>query len=434
MAGELSTASPEHTQNLFFSVFFSLRAAIFPGVRVAAILSLILVSATWAPARLSPLATSPDWSKLNVFQQTITRDDFESLLKIYAPGGAWKDTIIVRDDAAIITTRPDLAPYLLHFAPSRQAVKRAPTYWRARNQLPAEEPGKPLAGLKIALDPGHLGGYWAKMEERWFQIGDSKPVTEGDMTLYVAKLIAKRLQSYGAQVYLTRTKAGPVTSLRPDRLTKAAEASLQDKNEAVNEASVQKESERLFYRVGEIRRRGTLVNEKIQPDVVICLHFNAEAWGDPLNPTLVDQNHLHFLITGALSANELSYEDQRYDMLVKLLNRSYPTELALTNAIAGKMAGATGLPPYRYETNAAVRVNANPYIWARNLLANRLFHCPVVYVEPYVMNSRTAFARIQAGDYDGTRNIGGAMRRSIYREYADAVADGILAYYSNRPL
>ena len=434
MAGELSTASPEHTQNLFFSVFFSQHAAIFAAVKVAAFLSLLLISATFALGRLSPLATPPDWSKLNAYQQTITRADFEALLKIYAPGGAWKDSIIIRDDAAIIKTGAGLQPYLLRFAPSRQAAKTAPSFWRARNQLPPEEPGKPLAGLKIALDPGHLGGYWAKMEERWFQIGDSKPVTEGDMTLYVAKLIAKRLQSYGAQVYLTRTKASPVTSLRPDRLKKAAEASLADKNEEITETSVEKESERLFYRVSEIRRRGALVNEKIQPDAVICLHFNAEAWGDASNPTLVDQNHLHFLITGALSEEELTYDDQRFDMLVKLLSRSYATELALTNAIAGKMSAATGLPPYRYTTDSAIRVNANPYIWARNLLANRLFVCPVVYVEPYVMNSRSAFARIQAGDYDGTRNIAGAVRRSIYREYADAVADGILAYYSNRPL
>lgn len=385
-------------------------------------------------ARLSPLATPPDWSKLDVYQRTITRADFENLLKIYAPGGAWRDSIILRNDVAVITTGPGLAPYVLHFAPSSSAARPVPTYWRARRQLPPEEPGKPLAGLKIALDPGHIGGGWAKMEERWFQIGNSKPVTEGDMTLYVAKLIARRLQSYGAQVYLTRTKASPVTNLRPDRLKKAAEASLQDKGQEINDGTVQKESERLFYRVSEIRRRGTLVNEKIQPDAVICLHFNAEAWGDPSDPSLVDQNHLHFLITGALSEEELSYDDQRFDMLVKLLNRSYSTELALTNAIAAKMSAATGLPPYRYTSDAAIRVNGNPYIWARNLLANRLFHCPVVYVEPYVMNSRSAFARIQEGDYDGLRNIGGAMRRSIFREYADAVADGILAYYSNRPL
>jgi hypothetical protein len=96
------------------------------------------------------------------------------------------------------------------------------------------------------------------------------------------------------------------------------------------------------------------------------------------------------------------------------------------------MAKDTGLPPYVYLEPNAVRVNDNPYIYARNLLANRLFVCPVVYVEPYVMNSRAAFARIQAGDYEGRRKFGGVLRKSIYREYADSVVDGLVAYYSSR--
>ena len=50
------------------------------------------------------------------------------------------------------------------------------------------------------------------------------------------------------------------------------------------------------------------------------------------------------------------------------------------------------------------------------------------------MNNRLVFERIQAGDYDGVREFGGVMRQSIYREYADAVAEGILAYYSRRSL
>jgi len=397
--------------------------------------ALLLLSASTAPAVLSPLAPVPDWSKLNPYQETITRDDFVSLLdKVYAPGGAWKEMITIHDNDALIKTRPDAAPFLLRFASSRATAKAVPTYWRSRAALPPEEPGKPLAGLKIALDPGHLGGYWARMEERWFQIGSSKPVTEGDMTLAVAKLISIRLQALGAQVYFTRSKPAPTTTLRPGGLKKAASASLAVKGTPATEFSLQKESERLFYRVGEIRRRGKLVNENIRPDVVICLHFNAEEWGDAANPKLVDQNHLHFLIAGALSSGELAYEDQRHDMLIKLLNRSYSEEIALTDVMAQKMAEATGLPPYRYEGSSATRVNANPYVWARNLLANRLFICPVVYAEPYVMNSRNVFARIQAGDYEGRKNFGGVMRKSIYREYADAIVDGLIAYYSKRPL
>jgi hypothetical protein len=47
------------------------------------------------------------------------------------------------------------------------------------------------------------------------------------------------------------------------------------------------------------------------------------------------------------------------------------------------------------------------------------------------MNSRDAFARIQAGDYEGTRAIGGVERKSIFREYADGLVNGLSEYYRN---
>ena len=81
--------------------------------------------------------------------------------------------------------------------------------------MPPPMKGKPLAGLRIAIDPGHIGGKWAKMEERWFQIGKGKPVTEGDMTLRVAKLLEDRLKKLGAEVRLTRTGTSPLTKTRP---------------------------------------------------------------------------------------------------------------------------------------------------------------------------------------------------------------------------
>ena len=384
-----------------------------------------------AQARLSPLAPEPEWSVLDGFQQTMTQEDFLALLdKVYAPDGAWADTITFTNGTAIIQSSPGNPPYVLKFATDAAAARPAPVGWRPRRALPAPGPGKPLAGLKIALDPGHLGGSWSKMEERWFQIGKSTPVAEGDMTLKVAKLLVPRLTALGAEVFLTRSKPGPVTSARPSQLRAAAAESLQQKNDPVTKKAVAKESERLFYRVSEIRRRARLVNGTIKPDVVLCLHFNAEGWGDEKHPALVNDNHMHLLITGALSKDELACEDQRLDMLVKLLNRSHSEELPLANALADALAAATGLPPYVYRGASVVR--AGTYLWARNLLANRLFTCPVVYIEPYVMNSRSGFARIQAGNYDGLRIFGGAPRQSIYREYADAVAAGLVKYYSGR--
>lgn len=233
----------------------------------------------------------------------------------------------------------------------------------------------------------------------------------------------------GADVWMTRTRNGATTSLRPERLTVAAAGSLQDEHVATTAANMQHEADRLFYRVGEIRNRARLVNSVIKPDLVVCLHFNAEAWGDPNHPTLTNKNHMHLILCGAMSDEELQHEDERYTMLVKLLSGTHQEELAASESVSRALASATGLPPFTYHGPSALSASGNPYLWVRNLLANRLFECPVIYCEPYVMNSLPAFARIQIGDYMGLRLVNGVRVKSIYREYADAVAQGLADYY-----
>ena len=87
------------------------------------------------------------------------------------------------------------------------------------------------------------------------------------------------------------------------------------------------------------------------------------------------------------------------------------------------------LPPYRYTTPNAQQTGTSPYLWTRNLLANRLYQAPVVFLEPYVMNSEEVWSRVQAGEYEGERIVAGVRRKCLVREYADAVAAGVANYY-----
>ena len=73
-------------------------------------------------------------------------------------------------------------------------------------------------------------------------------------------------------------------------------------------------------------------------------------------------------------------------------------------------------------------MDKTPGVWARNLLANRLYECPVVFLEPYVANSKDVFARIRAGDYSGKKEVAGKMRVSLAEEYVDAVIAGLVAH------
>jgi hypothetical protein len=394
--------------------------------------------------RLSALAPAPDWSQLEAFQETITHDDFARLLdRVYAPNGAAAGLIDVQPDAVVIKmTLTPPTEFRLRFAKDAASAKPTPRHWRTPVQLGPAPEGKPLAGLKVALDPGHLGGDWAKMEERFFQIGESRPVTEGDMTLRVAKMLQPKLEALGAQVSLVRGAPEPVTTERPETLREPARAELsrmgitspREKYNGMEDpgrgSTVQAQSELLFYRISEIRRRAQVVNESLQPDIVVCLHFNADNWGDPQHPDFVAKNHLHLIVNGCYSAGELRLDDERLEMVEKLLRGAFSEEVAVSNQVATSLAAATKLPPFVYTTNNAVRAGDNPYVWARNLLANRLYHAPVIYLEPYVMNSEVVWERVQAGDYEGELMIGGELRRSIYREYADAVLEGLREYYA----
>ena len=398
-------------------------------LRFIGTLLLLLGTSSAQAALLSPLSPQPDWTTLQLYAGSISAADFAQLLqRVYVPDGSWHQWISISPTQAVITPHAGATPITLPLAPPGSIPKWPPRFWRARwERTPL---GRiPLAGLRIAIDPGHLGGSFAQMEARWFRIGRSRPVEEGEMTLIVARLLKERLEAMGAEVWLTRTKNGPTTSLRPTKLRNTAIGSLQEEGVTPTDRLVQLESERLFYRIGEIRNRARLVNERIRPDLVICLHFNAEEWGDPAHPTLTDKNHLHLLLSGAMSGSELMHEDERYTMLVKLLGGTHTEELGASESVARSLAAATGLPPFIYHSTKAIPASSNPYLWIRNLLANRLFECPVVYCEPYVMNSRPVFNRIQLGDYSGRRNVGGVALPSIYREYADAVAQGLADYY-----
>src|SRR5437870_11094225 len=412
---------------------------------IIAVYLLILPPASNAADNLGILGAHPRWNVLEKYQETITHDEFARLINnVYCTHGFAPDLIAIDEKSARILTNSNAQKsFTVRFAQDEASRQPVPRLWRPAKYLPPAKPDKPLSGLRIALDPGHLGGTWAKMEERWFQVGDSAPVQEGDLTLRVSRLLAPRLRKLGAKVFFVRNSPEPITPKRPDDFRELARKILikngvphprpdvLDPNDPEKEQTIRWQSEILFYRYSEIRRRAALVNFKLHPDLVLCLHFNAESWGDPQNPTLIDTNHLHLLVNGSYLQDELELNDERFEMIRRLLSRAYDQELPLADTIAASMAKETGLPPYEYPTTqTTTKVGSTGYVYARNLLATRLYRCPVVYCEPYVMNSNDAFARIQAGDYEGTRSVNGTERKSIFREYADSVVDGLVDYYS----
>src|SRR4051812_44416643 len=82
-------------------------------------------------AHLSPLAPEPNWMDLEAWQETITREEFVRLLEnVYAPAGAARGLIEVKDDRAEIVRAADSPDTVaLRFAKDAADAKKAPCFW-----------------------------------------------------------------------------------------------------------------------------------------------------------------------------------------------------------------------------------------------------------------------------------------------------------------
>jgi hypothetical protein len=399
---------------------------------------------------LSPLAPRPDWSSLEAYQKTISRGEFARLVNdVYSIDGAFWRYCDINDQRVVIYSDLGKAQplFTLHFASSEGTCAPLPYHFKTR--AVSTDPSKPLAGIKIALDPGHIGGDWAKLEARWFQLGNDPPVMEGNLAFTTCQILAARLEADGATVVWSKKRLEPVTDLRPNDLRREAIAALAQRKPADEtfrpsflfglekprhatenrtEERIDDEAALLFYRVAEIRARGAIVNA-LHPDLTICIHYNADDWGDPAHPDLVGNSRLIIFVNGDYEAGEIAYDDYKYDLLRKLLDRTAVQEERGCALVGQAMLDSFKYPPDIAGKLSARRVTDVPSVYARDLIANRIFHGPVIYCEGPYMNAHDAYYRIIAGDYLGLRTIHGQSVPSIYRQYADSVEKGVREYF-----
>ena len=371
-------------------------------------------------AKTTSLGEVPQWSDLDIFQESITRSEFIHFLNtVYCPRPEWWSAwISIKEDKASVRKFPQQDEwYDLYF----KKDEKTPS-----SSTKAKSISTNLRGFTIALDPGHIGGAWSAMEKRHFSLNDDQPVKEGDLALAVAKNLVPALKQLGAIPVLVRKKAEPVTQNRPDHFHEDAKQWAQTvlgedyNNTEKKNILVRERQELLFYRVDEIRARADLINHSIKPDLVISIHFNAAAWPDSEKRELVDRNDHHILVNGCYMGGELAYDDQRFELIWRLLNRWSVIEQGLAEALSHSFSQVTGMPTFSYKGPNALKIGEVPGVWARNLLANRIYRCPVVFLEPYIANSSSVYPRFQKWIKKGEDDTSG-----LVSEYTEAVLLGL---------
>ncbi len=404
--------------------------------RTAILIAILLISA--------PLLPAQDWSTFEKYHGSITRREFTRLIDhIYNPSRAVYAYLNVTDDYAEFfdDAEKTTLDFTLRFAPSDEAVRPAKQTFRTISELRdfQNPPDQPLRGVRIALDPGHIGGKWADMEERSVVWGNNPVIREGDKNLQVARMIRTRLEAAGAKVYTTHETAEPVTPLRPKDFYEEAkqavyaEKGVTDETAAARRAYFRRlinwRAELYFYRTAEISQRAENLRQHFLPDLNICNHFNATELSG--SGQMVKDNRYAFFINGCYGPDEVTNPMTRYFLFSKLLEQPLPIELAVGDAVTHDMLKVANLPPVKYgREKYECRVNDNPYLYARNLAASRQYPGPCLYMEPFYMNNNWTAERLAAGDYEGFRDLACGRYRSLLREYADAVADAIIGTYS----
>jgi hypothetical protein len=169
---------------------FTLRQWNRAGLCLAAIASLVTTQAIAGP--FTSLEYDFDWRSLDPYQRSLTRAEFEKKLAMMSPDGSMGDYLVYNGDRSVtvIGGNPDQstdASWTLHFARDKEEIQSSLPYafdqdWL--DELIEQDRELPLSGLTICLDPGHIGGEWASIEERYFRIGRYAPVKEGGSDPY----------------------------------------------------------------------------------------------------------------------------------------------------------------------------------------------------------------------------------------------------------
>lgn len=289
---------------------------------------------------------------------------------------------------------------------------------------------KDLIGVKIAIDPGHLGGPYANLEDRFIDIppslerAESIKFDEGTLCFLTAAYLKLLLEKEGAIVMLTRDRIGAGVFAEDffDWLR-------QNVNLWVGEGGSLKKLFGKYYNPLDLRARAKKINE-FAPDLSIVIHYNSQDGENNTasNHAISPLNYNMVFVPGAFCHNELTDKDSRYEFLRLLVSDDLNLSLKLSRAVLEKFGEHLQVPPIAKSDGAnylnRVGMKIDEGIFARNLALTRLIHGPVCYGETLIQNNIDECVLLSRKDFV----INGQFCSSRIKQVAEAYFEGIKKY------
>lgn len=389
-----------------------------------------------------------------------TRREFEATLKFFDPTNTFR-RYATWDDQKLTVYRDRDTKQVLDFYLAFQSEKNNPQDAKRLtdrlkqasslfNQAARGSTVSPLTGLKIAIDPGHMGGkFWDEKTGKFVHNPKTKKtVSEGDLTLKVSLLLAQQLKALGANVLLTRGNYEPVSKLNPKkyRLKSFIEHELRSvvdakwfENEILNakisselntHPRIQKirskdEEQRFYYFINreDLAARAKLINS-FKPDLTLIIHFDAliEPAGRKDN-LQTSHNEVRAYVPGNFFPEEMATREARANLVKNLFDahRWYQSNMFTVNLVKSLSK----------KTNVKIKDDPTDYgatrivdgVYARNLaLTRQISEGAMSYVEILYYNYENEFTALTSKKLNKTRINGKVLK---YPPRLDAIVDGL---------
>ncbi|CCB88622.1 N-acetylmuramoyl-L-alanine amidase family protein [Simkania negevensis] len=247
----------------------------------------------------------------------------------------------------------------------------------------------PLSKAKIAIDPGHFGGQFARLEERYVSIeldGKILEFDEGTLAFLTALQLKKKLEAQGATVLLTRKAIGEGAYPEPffDWLKEHSE--LWEKGVALSTIFLK------HYNRLDLRSRAELINN-FKPDLTVLIHYNAidSELPDPRRTKPTDRNFNLVFIPGGFCKGELASHEDRYHFLRLICTQDLELSRQMAQDLVERFTKYLNVPPLKSAKkevcgfgNSLVSAEG---VFCRNLCLTRLIQSPLCYGETLIQNN-----------------------------------------------
>ncbi len=312
-----------------------------------------------------------------------------------------------------------------------------------------------IQGLRVAIDPGHMGGnFWDHETGKFVEISGQR-VSEGELNLITSLLVSRELEALGAKTMITHDLLRPVSELdyksfqldpfARDQFLKESDApwfeniigSSDDLPTLFNLFSNHTNTKKIFSEISrntyfilkaDLQARADKINQ-FNPDVTLVIHYDASV----SNRLQTSAQGVKIYVPGGILESELPSRKYRYQYFAHLLNtKRWLNSVDLSQQIANSIAVGMGIP---LEKNPDIsrEFYVRDGVFARNLNLNRENLTGIIaYLECMHYDYASEFKRLIVKDRKiqiGNEEIAYSSR---IETMASSIVKGIQSFVSSK--